>query len=51
MLGSFRLLVERLMEHLKELDRQVRELEAQIQRWHRKSDASLELAHLCPRKR
>jgi transposase len=39
--GSFRLLVERLMEHLKELDRQVRELEAQIQRWHRDNDASL----------
>src|ERR1700676_2274878 len=38
--GSFRLLVERLMEHLKELDRQVRELEAQIQRWHRDNDAS-----------
>jgi hypothetical protein len=28
--GSFRLLIQRLMEHLKELDRQVRELEAQI---------------------
>jgi len=44
--GSFRLLVERLMEHLKELDRQVRELEAQIQRWHRDNDASLKLAQV-----
>jgi transposase len=44
--GSFRLLVERLMEHLKELDRQVRELEAQIQRWHRENDASLKLAQV-----
>lgn len=44
--GSFRLLIERLMEHLKELDRQVRELEAQIQRWHRDNDASLKLARI-----
>ncbi|MEA3103245.1 MAG: transposase [Caballeronia mineralivorans] len=44
--GSFRLLVERLIEHLKELDRQVRELEAQIQRWHRDNDASLKLARV-----
>jgi transposase len=44
--GSFRLLIERLMEHLKELDRQVRELEAQIQKWHRENDASLKLAQV-----
>jgi transposase len=41
--GSFRLLVDRLMDHLKELDRQVDELEAQIKAWHRASDASCEL--------
>jgi transposase len=44
--GSFRLLVERLMAHLKELDRQVRELETQIQRWHRENEASLKLAQV-----
>ncbi|MDT8843648.1 IS110 family transposase [Paraburkholderia fungorum] len=44
--GSFRLLVERLTEHLKELDRQVRELEAQIQNWHRGSDVSRKLAQV-----
>ncbi|CAD6563492.1 IS110 family transposase [Paraburkholderia sabiae] len=44
--GSFRLLIQRLMEHLKELDRQVRDLEAQIQRWHRDNDASLKLAQV-----
>lgn len=33
--GSFRQLLRRLGEHLKDLDRQVHELEAQIQLWHR----------------
>ncbi|WP_161783729.1 transposase [Caballeronia glathei] len=33
--GFFRLLVQRLMNHLAELDRQVREREAQIQSLHR----------------
>ncbi|OTP70299.1 Mobile element protein [Caballeronia sordidicola] len=42
--GSFRVLIQRLTEHLKELDRQVRELEAQIQAWHRENDASCKLA-------
>src|SRR5450759_1851947 len=37
--GSFRILVQRLLDHLKELDRQVGELEVQIQTWHRHSDA------------
>jgi transposase len=41
--GSFRLLVDRLMDHLKDLDRQVDELEAQIKAWHRASDASCKL--------
>ena len=36
--GSFRLLIQRLMDHLKELDRQVDELEAQIKAWHRGSE-------------
>jgi len=42
--GSLRLLIQRLMEHLKELDRQARELEAQIQAWHRENEASSKLA-------
>lgn len=41
--GVFRLLVERLLDHLKELDRQVGELEAQIVRWHRSSELSSKL--------
>lgn len=41
--GSFRLLIDRLMDHLKELDRQVVELEAQIKAWHRASEASCKL--------
>ena len=32
--GSFRQLIERLLKHLKDLDRQVRELEADIVAWH-----------------
>ena len=41
--GSFRLLVDRLLEHLKELDRQVEEIEAQIVAWHRGNEASRKL--------
>lgn len=44
--GAFRLLVQRLLDHLKELDRQVGELEAQIQAWHRSSDLSCKLAQV-----
>lgn len=44
--GSFRLLIQRLLEHLKELDRQVGELEAQIQLWHRENAASRKLASI-----
>jgi transposase len=33
--GSFRLLIERLMDRLKETDKQVKELEMQIKLWHR----------------
>jgi len=42
--GSFRLLIQRLADHLKELDRQVGELEVEIQRWHRENSASQKLA-------
>lgn len=41
--GQFRLLIERLLEHLKELDRQATAIEAQIQAWHRQSDLSTRL--------
>jgi transposase len=44
--GSFRLLVDRLMDHLKELDQQVAELEAQIKAWHRTSAASCKLERI-----
>ena len=42
--GLMRQLLERLHEHLKDLDRQVNELEAQIQAWHRDTEASRRLA-------
>jgi len=41
--ASFRRLIQRLIEHLKELDRQVDELEAQIKAWHRGSELSCKL--------
>jgi transposase len=44
--GTFRQLIERLGKHLKELDRQVLELEEQIQTWHRESVASKKLAQI-----
>jgi len=44
--GSFRLLIQRLSDHLKELDRQVGELEAQIKLWHRDNSASQKLAKI-----
>jgi transposase len=44
--GSLRLLIQRLIEHLKELDRQVRELETRIQAWHRENEASCKLARV-----
>jgi transposase len=44
--GMFRQLIHRLGGHLKELDRQVRELEEQIQSWHQQSDASRRLAQV-----
>ncbi|MFY9329706.1 MAG: IS110 family transposase [Georgfuchsia sp.] len=44
--GSFRLLIQRLVDHLKELDRQVGEMEIDIQRWHRENPASQKLAKI-----
>jgi transposase len=44
--GVFRQLLARLAEHLNELDRQVGELEVQIQSWHRESEASRKLAQI-----
>ncbi|MHA6824569.1 IS110 family RNA-guided transposase [Ralstonia pseudosolanacearum] len=41
--GSFRLLIARLLDQLKELDAQVGELEAQIKASHRNSEASRKL--------
>lgn len=44
--GSFRLLIQRLIDHLKELDRQVGELETVIQLWHRENADSQKLAKI-----
>ena len=44
--GPFRQLLNRLGEHLKELERQVGELEVQIQSWHRQNEASKKLAQI-----
>jgi len=41
--GSFRLLIDRLLEHLKVLQQQVEEIEVQIKAWHRASGASRRL--------
>jgi len=41
--GSLRMLIQRLMDHLKELDRHVGELETQIKAWHRTSETSRRL--------
>ena len=41
--GSFRLLMQRLLEHLKVLQQQVDEIEAQIKAWRRPSEASQRL--------
>ena len=44
--GVFRQLIDRLGSHLKELDRQVNELETQIQAWHRENPDSKKLAQI-----
>ena len=41
--GRFRMLIDRLLQHLKELDRQVHELEREIEQWHRGSEVSRRL--------
>ena len=41
--GRFRLLIDRLLKHLKELDRHVVELEREIEQWHRSSEVSRRL--------
>ena len=41
--GTMRRLIDRLTDHLKELDHQVEELELQIKQWHRESEASRKL--------
>jgi len=41
--GMFRLLVQRLLDHLKVLDKQVDELETQIVAWHRQNPQSKKL--------
>jgi transposase len=44
--GTMRNLLQRLTENLKEMDRQVDELEMQIQLWHRENEASRRLAEI-----
>jgi len=44
--GMMRNLIDRLTENLKEMDRQVNELEKQIGLWHRENEASLRLAEI-----
>ncbi len=44
--GSFRALILRLLDHLKELDRQAGALETEIQLWHRNNPASQKLAKI-----
>ena len=44
--GTFRLLVQRLMDQLKVLDQQVGEMELQIKAWHAQSEASCQLEQI-----
>ena len=44
--GTMRRLIARLTDNLKEMDRHVAELEAQIMLWHRQSEASRKLAEI-----
>ena len=44
--GNFRLLIQRLVDHLKELDRQAGELEREIQQWHKSSPLSQKVAQI-----
>ena len=44
--GAMRQLIERLTDNLKEMDRQVKELEVKIQLWHSENEASRKLAEI-----
>lgn len=44
--GAMRRLLERLCDNLKEMGRQVKELDAQIQNWHNDNEASKKLAEI-----
>lgn len=44
--GTMRRLLERLTDNLKEMDRHVNELDAQIRTWHNENAASLKLAEI-----
>lgn len=44
--GSFRMLVDQLVEHLKVLDTHVLKLEAKIKAWHRESEISRKLGQI-----
>jgi transposase len=44
--GRFRLLLQRLGDHLKDMDRQVAELEREITLWHRENETSRKLAEM-----
>lgn len=44
--GVFRGLLQRLVDHLKELDRQAGELEREIKLWHRQNEVSSRLAEI-----
>lgn len=44
--GTMRRLIQRLADNLKEMDRQVAELEVQIQQWHNENEASRKLAEI-----
>ena len=44
--GSFQQLIGRMIEHFKELDQQVDELEGRIKQWHRENEASCKLAEI-----
>jgi transposase len=44
--GVFRQLIQRLLDHMKELDRQANEMELQIQAWHRANALSRKLERI-----
>ena len=44
--GGFRELLQRLYDFMKELDKQIDELDAKIQQWHRTSETSRKLAEI-----